>query len=673
MSLYNQKELKVNVITLFCICSCLCFLTVLLDPLSKSHEGNTVILVGCESNVNLQHVDLTNLYPCTGCAQRIRVAVKIHDNEKNGRRRKNNFFNYVECHLPDFIPILPNFIKSYSAHMLTQVSHKGDINYIFNGLSAVRFPVRQLSVDWNLKYTVFSWLYIEPYNDRQYILSWSCGENSALNNMGFYVTRHLNEKYAEFSFYQIYQSSSGLDCVVQNKWKYEILHWHYFSLSYDNCSVALSIDGYLLKPSSNVTDFHLPRHHIQPKFVVGACWVGNADKYSYFFHGEMSSLVMLTGQYAHFQHSQCLLQPKERFLSSSAYNLKTIKENVWFIEANLTQLEAEILLENISYSNLDYISNFQLKDIGTEIHNLDKGLVVYSHQYIKIERKSSTLEIRGDCSSQQLISSNSIILCEQIHILSNSCSQGIIDSLVIVSENIPLFIPTHMLHKYHLLFTQYDFGIKIEGIAPMKHYNTILSMIQVFPNVSEDISSKISIYVSSNKVKSNKFNLNILIAKKMVVITNQDHISNDCFKDKLTYYTNMFFCFLLALLAGALVATICILIWKNRRHTEKNEFDISKSALNSSFFYESDLHLFINPADRVCITNNPSDDILRRRNHSNSLSSDESDSSGYLDDNDSIRQLEWENLESSFADILLEKKSNKLLSDVDKKNLLLDF
>ena len=191
------------------------------------------------------------------------------------------------------------------------------------------------------------------------------------------------------------------------------------------------------------------------------------------------------------------MQLKEGIFSPVQRVFKETK--VWVIEANLTQQSVEILLNNIKYYNFDFFSNYQLKSIDTEIQNLKNGLTVYTRQCIKVERKSETLEISGNCQSQQLINSNGIILCEEIHIISNGCDRGgFIDNLVIAADNsLPkIKIPIHLLHKYRLLSTRINHGIQIQGIAPVKHYNHILSMARYFPtNISEDANLRFSVII----------------------------------------------------------------------------------------------------------------------------------------------------------------------------------
>lgn len=55
------------------------------------------------------------------------------------------------------------------------------------------------------------------------------------------------------------------------------------------------MNGKRLEPLTTSLAFHLPEKHIQPKFVVGARWAGSVLKYSDYFHGKISGLMLTAG------------------------------------------------------------------------------------------------------------------------------------------------------------------------------------------------------------------------------------------------------------------------------------------------------------------------------------------------------------------------------------------
>ena len=55
------------------------------------------------------------------------------------------------------------------------------------------------------------------------------------------------------------------------------------------------MNGKRLEPLTTPLSFHLPEKHIQPKFVIGARWAGSVLKYSDYFHGKISGLMLKAG------------------------------------------------------------------------------------------------------------------------------------------------------------------------------------------------------------------------------------------------------------------------------------------------------------------------------------------------------------------------------------------
>ena len=93
---------------------------------------------------------------------------------------------------------------------------------------------------------------------------------------------------------------------------------------------------------------------------------------------------------------------------------------------------------------------------------------------------------------------------------------------------------------------------------------------------------------------------------------------------------------------------------------------------NSDFFIKNELHLYVHPSERISTKNECfKDDFLRHRLNCNSHSED-SDSSEYCDDNDSIRQLEWESLENSIEDILCESNLDLINNLFEDKNSIVN-
>lgn len=58
--------------------------------------------------------------------------------------------------------------------------------------------------------------------------------------------------------------------------------------------LQLQLDGKTQTVHSSRAHLHAPERHLQPKFVIGARWVGSAVKYADFFNGLISGLVITT-------------------------------------------------------------------------------------------------------------------------------------------------------------------------------------------------------------------------------------------------------------------------------------------------------------------------------------------------------------------------------------------
>ena len=65
----------------------------------------------------------------------------------------------------------------------------GGLDYVFDGGTAVRYPVDQLQPHWYQEYTISGWIKPRRHTDRQYIFSWSSGDSPKQQNTGLFVTR----------------------------------------------------------------------------------------------------------------------------------------------------------------------------------------------------------------------------------------------------------------------------------------------------------------------------------------------------------------------------------------------------------------------------------------------------------------------------------------------------
>ncbi|XP_066926923.1 calsyntenin-1-like [Clytia hemisphaerica] len=677
---------------------------------------NDITLTGCQTNLQKSIP-----FPSTIHGQPtkdLKISTQIIESldvKPCGRETYNQVRNYEECGLETNLALLPVFKMGedhHVKHIQKKVTPRGSLDYVFDGGTASRYPAKDLPKTWYSSYSVSGWIQVQNHRDRQYIVSWSKGDTERRQNMGFYARR--SHTALSFGFSQTYKEI-GFSCLVKRKWKVheKELKWHFFTLSFANCDVQFTLDGTKHLPTSSKSHLHAPDRHIQPKFVIGARWVGNSIKYDDYFHGQISGLILSTNTKLDSEKLDCLFQCTEQASAS----LKTISKEFTSETESRTFEHNQHLVFNYTNRNIFPIQNTcRIKITFSPPRAETTTSSNFHHKFsIQTSREQPSLTITG-CQDNQ-----GTRICADAEIKSKGCLKTV-DSLTIISNELlekheKLTIPTAYIHRYKLTLKTIDKGLIVYGVASIEDYTHILKQIKLV-NPSSAIASNINdITKRSFKVTASSYNgiiqskplsIQMLSGGAMVappqtthkppVKSNHNHYyifghlfmpdnvlpdtgaAKEVYQKKSSDNSGSILLVVIGSIFSIMFLGSAIVFTKNRfskSTTATNNYNtftaamkpslstntksshLNEASISAVYFMDDNMtpSIRINSSDRVSISNDPLKEILLKKAGApigvsmdgSSIYSDEEESDF---DNDSIRQLEWDCLERNLSNVL---------------------
>lgn len=633
----------------------------------------------CNPIVRLQPtIDLDQFFNESNSAALARINLKVsfkqQATEKGCSRSTYDIVKQYEvCKTEKIIQLLPSFIASnetYVHHVKHKVLPKGGLDYVFDGGTAVRYPTKQLTHDWFKKYTITGWILTQFHDSRQYIISWSDGDTLRHDNTGFYTTRRPGSSHLVFGFHHMHEVN-GVTCMLKKKWRVieDRVDWKFITLTFQQCTVELLINGSKVEPLGTPSHYHLPEKHIQPKFVIGARWAGSMLKYDNYFKGKISALVLTPNFIFNRKVTRCLLECNERLeYSRGTRDLdEEINQN-----GNQLSLQGDInksdfiqTLSDIIYYNSDDMGvtsqhkiHFHVKDLFTTVQDSDEINV-------KMLKTKPNVTLSGNCNGIRdnvLFFKQGIRLCTKLKINIKGCVQTL-DALHLSISPKPtksekIYIASPFLRRHHLTLKATETGFVVYGIASVSQYTEILYHIKYSFNgiLRDDLQRTVSMVLSSKNglIKSRVYKLNVRANKDSVMVVPDNfhlptksrnspaHVNNAFqvirsmshdtflpFTKKLATKTNkssqhgstvwlVLACTFSFVIVVSLVGYGAVQ-WKSRHSIlhqpleEDEEIVTANHNAPTEYFWDEEglpMTLTINPSERVSITNDPYADIL---------------------------------------------------------------
>ncbi|XP_057305122.1 calsyntenin-2-like isoform X2 [Hydractinia symbiolongicarpus] len=670
-----------------------------------SVESNQPTLRECRSLVHLKpKIDLTTLFRSSDRKEKLTIKTSfstLYTEKGCGRDTHDAITLYRNCGIDRIIQLLPIYSLSqevYVKHIPSELTERGGIDYVFDGGTAVRYPTKRLPTSWFQSYTITAWVLVEVHAQRQYIFSWSDGDTPRKEYTGFYVARRDDGKHINFGFHHTHVDQlTGEECQIKQRWRFHShnIEWNFLSLSFQKCSVQLTVDGNILSPVSGMLKFHLPEKHIQPKFVIGARWAGSLLKYSDYFHGKISGF-MLTPSDVNTEKLACLLACREKLQIASRLpsGIKvTNGVNSLTIEGYSEEKHFSESLGDIVYMNNAQYPVHAERHIAVEVTNQVTKKTTKEKVRVKIQRKEPSIVIQGDCNEHGTsLTTQGIKLCRDINIYMTGCEQ-VLDSLVVnvkpqMSKKEKVFIAQAYIKRHRLTLVTTETGFVVYGSAMVSQYAELLRHIKYSSSgyiVGESTRiAMISVLGRNGLIKSNDFNISFKSTTSGIVVlplngldnvnamhaVSSNHIVRAksklvASKDNTSTQPYVVWLITACLFSAALVVFMVGYGYRTYKyrgnHYHKKGHEEHEKLVSSEYFWdegELPMRLTINPSERVSITNDPYVDIILKQ-PTNGSTSDESvfsDDDETDFDTDSIRQLEWDSLENSLDAILEEER-----------------